>query len=200
MPTATPTAVPTATPTAAPTTNKPVSSLPCSNVICLVGQSCDPVDEICKPDDQLVPCIAVIDEDSSFGTPNQATLWYSFRTLYPSRPFCLLVPSTGNNIMVPLDFKSDPNARVIYNVVWDNGAAGAAMDWYTMCGLNAYSGTGTVNWVGLFIDNSGSMTESQVVASRDLLYAKLALISISVQKVVNGNENWILPFMMTLVP
>jgi hypothetical protein len=102
--------------------------------------------------------------------------------------------------VVPSAFVSDPNARVIYNVVRDYGAAGAAMDWYTMCGLNAYNGTGTVNWVGLFIDNSGSMTESEVAASRDLLYAKLASINVTVQKVVNGNENWILPFMTTLVP
>jgi hypothetical protein len=99
-------------------------------------------------------------------------------------------------MQVPSAFLTDLNARVIYNVVRDNGVVGDAMDWYTMCGLSAYY----VDWVGLFIDNSGSMSESNVAASRDLLYSTLASNNISVQKVVNSNENWILPFMTTLVP
>ncbi len=138
----------------------------------------------------------MIDEDESFGNPNQATLWSEFRTAYPFRPFCLLVPSDGSNMQVPSAFLTDLNARVIYNVVRDYGVVGAAMDWYTMCGLSAYY----VDWVGLFIDDSGSMIESNVAASRDLLYSTLESNNISVQKVVNSNENWILPFMTTLVP
>ena len=196
----TPSQNPSEKPTESPS-EKPSSSVPCSTVICQPGESCDPSDEQCKPGDQLVLCIAVIDKDDSFGSPNQATLWSSFRAMYPFRPFCLLVPVGGYTIVnVPSAFLADSNARVIYKVVRDNGNTGAAMDWYMMCGLNAYNGTGTVDWVGLFIDDYGSMRESQVAASRDLLYAKLASISISVQKVFNGNENWILPFMTMLVP
>ena len=41
------------------------------SVHCPYKMSCDPADGVCKKDDELVPCVAVIDEDSSFGLPNQ---------------------------------------------------------------------------------------------------------------------------------
>ena len=142
----------------------------------------------------------MIDEDSNIS--NEADLWSTFRQLYPSRPFCLLIPTPNANGQLdpPGNFKTDPNARYFTNVVRDNGSAQLASDWYTMCGLDIYAGTNTVKWVGLFIDNSGSMTEPEVRASRDLLVNKLNAIGVQIKTVVNGNENWITPFTTTLAP
>eukprot|EP00977_Amphora_coffeiformis_P027340 scaffold34604_cov164-Amphora_coffeaeformis.AAC.8 len=166
---------------------------------CISGHSCDPSDGLCKPDDILVPCVAVIDEDSSFGSPGQATLWSDFRTKYPARPFCLLVPNPEGSVSVPQNFLDDGLTFVHYNVIRDGGEAAQALDWESMCGLNFYS-SANVGWVGVFIDDSGSMKEAQVAASRDLFYKNIEAKGIQVKQVVNGNENWILPFLTTLVP
>jgi len=169
--------------------------------ICSPGYSCDPSDGDCKPDDVLVPCVAVIDEDDGFGSPNQVELWNQFRSRFPARPFCLLVPSssTSNTVTPPDSFLTDDLTIVHYDVVRDNDDVSLAMDWVSMCGLNLYTNT-NVQWVGLFIDDSGSMRESNVAASRDEFYTRLEQQGIEVKKVVNPNENWILPFLETLVP
>ncbi len=191
-----PTLKPSSSPTSKPTSTPNL----CAGIICQANFSCDPKDGACKSDNQLVPCIAVIDEDSNIS--NEAALWTTFRQLYPSRPFCLLIPTPNANGQLdpPANFRADPNVKFFFNVVRDNGNAQSAMDWYTMCGLDIYAGTNTVKWVGLFIDNSGSMTESQVAASRDLLANKLTAIGVQIKKVVNGNEDWITPFTTTLAP
>ncbi len=52
----------------------------------------------CKSNDQLIPCVAVIDEDGAFSFPDQAAWWTEFRTQYPSMIFCLLIPNPEGNI------------------------------------------------------------------------------------------------------
>lgn len=173
----------------------------CSNtpIACYPGFSCDPSDGKCKPDDILIPCIAVIDEDSSFGTPNQGDRWNEFRSTYQARPFCLLVPNPEGSVKTPEAFLSDGLAVVHFDVTKDDGDIAKSMDWMSMCGLNHYAAA-NVGWIGLFIDNSGSMYESEVRASRDRFYADLEIRGIQVKKVVNPNENWLLPFLTTLAP
>lgn len=169
-------------------------------VSCSPGLSCDPMDGLCKSDDQLIPCVAVIDEDDNF-YGRQTAKWNEFRTLYPNRPFCLLVPNPEGDIGVPAEFLSDPNTMVQYDIVRDFGDVSQVEDWVRLCGLDKYAGTNNkVGWVGLFIDDSGSMWEYEVAASRDLFYESLASAGIQVKKVVNGDENWIEPFLTTLVP
>ena len=124
-------------------------------------------------------------------------MWANFRETYPSRPFCLLVTGPEAKIRIPDDFRSDSLARYTDQVVRDNGNASIADDWLTLCGLENYTSV-NVDWVGVFIDDSGSMREAQVAASRDLFYGALKALGIQVRNVVNGQENWILPFMTTL--
>lgn len=173
----------------------------CSNtpVTCYEGYSCDRSTGHCRPNDDVVPCVAVIDEDSSFGIPDQATLWSQFRATYPSRPFCLLVPGDGTDMNVPQNFLDDSLAAVQYNIIRDNGDSAQAEDWYKMCAIDLYTSSNTAS-VGLFVDNSGSLTFPEVQASYNLFQSNVQKAGIVVQEVVNSDENWILPFLTTLVP
>ena len=180
-------------------TNKPKQ---CSNP----KKSCDLGDGKCKNDDDLVPCVAVIDEDTGFEDygDDRDEMWAEFRRLYPRRPFCLLIPEpgplTGDDIVtLPVNFESDPLVVIQRDIPRDNGDETMASDWVAKCGLDRYT-SANVPWVGLFIDNSSSMYEYQVAASRDLFINKLNAKNIQYKKVVNEEENWIEPFMTTLVP
>jgi hypothetical protein len=51
----------------------------------------------CVEDEELVPCISVIDEDDNYRPGNDADDWNTFRTDWPLRPFCLLEPFPGQN-------------------------------------------------------------------------------------------------------
>jgi hypothetical protein len=173
----------------------------CTNtkVTCPGGFSCDPLSGNCKNDDKLIPCVAVIDEDSSFGTPNQAAQWTEVRTQYPSRPFCLLVPNPIGKVGIPSNFLADDLTIVEYNIVRDFGDQAIAEDWAVKCGLNFYA-SNQVGYVGLFVDDSGSLEKSEVIASYDKFIAFMATQTIEIKKVVNTEENWILSFLTTLVP
>lgn len=73
----------------------------------------------------------------------------------------------------------------------DEGISNQASDWYTICGLdNLPNGSK----VALFIDNSGSMTEATVAASKALLLSKLAERNMDVIVVTNPSEDWVTPF------
>jgi hypothetical protein len=174
--------------------------------VCGPGQSCDPLDGDCKDYDDLVPCVSVIDEDSSFTRfpPNkdQAELWDDFKAAYPSRPFCLLVIEEGSGGTVkplPLNFTSDPYVTYKFNVTRDGGNASLAENWVDLCGLGSYT-KANVQFIGMFIDDSGSMTVSDVQASTSLFLSNLSAKGIDVTPVNNTHENWIYPFMTELVP
>ena len=174
--------------------------------VCDPGQSCDPLDGDCKDYDDLVPCVPVIDEDSSFTyyppKKDQAELWDDFKAAYPSRPFCLLVIEEGADGTVkplPLNFTSDPYVTYKFNVTRDGGNAALAENWVDFCGLGSYT-KANVQFIGMFIDNSGSMTVSDVQASTSLFLSNLSAKGIEVKPVNNAHENWIYPFMTELVP
>jgi hypothetical protein len=173
------------------------------SVSCTSGFSCDPFTGLCKKNDELIPCVAVIDEDDNFGG-NQQQLWNQFRTKYPSRPFCLLIPNANsfpinNTISMPPNFINDTLVTIKNGLIRDNGNVSLAYDWRTMCGLNSYT-SANVPWVGLFVDDSGSMTRAEVIASINKFQQDMNKSNIQIKEVVNGNENWILPFLTTLVP
>ena len=168
-------------------------------VSCPKGLACDSADGQCKGYDELVPCVAVIDEDESFGYPNQTDMWSEFRAAYPSRPFCLLVPGPEGYVQIPDAFKSDPNALVLYDIPRDYGQTTLRSDWVDLCDLGGYTPT-TVPWVAVFVDDSGSLMKYEVNASYNLLVSELQNQGIGVKDVVNADENWILPFLTTLAP
>lgn len=77
----------------------------------------------------------------------------------------------------------------------DNGDPNVASDWYTICSLeNVPEGSK----IALFIDTSGSMTQSTIQASYDLLLSKLSEKNISIISVTNSQEDWITPFLVDL--
>lgn len=137
-------------------------------------------------------CIAVIDESS----PDATTIsnsWTSFRTNWPQRPFYLLQPGgpAQGSLKQPASFTADPIAYGPITVNRDNGVAGQASDWYTICNIDKLpNGSNFALW----IDNSGSMTNATVQASINLLNSKIAPRSITYTLMTDGGENWVTPF------
>ena len=77
----------------------------------------------------------------------------------------------------------------------DNGNSALASDWYTICGIDKLP---EGSKIALFIDTSGSMTQSTIQASYNLLVSKLSEKNISIITVTNPNEDWITPFLTDL--
>ncbi|MFZ9315644.1 MAG: hypothetical protein ACO236_00005, partial [Candidatus Nanopelagicaceae bacterium] len=73
----------------------------------------------------------------------------------------------------------------------DNGDPNKITDWFEVCKLgNQLPGT----LVGLFVDRSGSMTQTTIQASYDYFYQRCTAAGLRVTEVQNGNEDWITPF------
>jgi len=143
----------------------------------------------------FLTCISVIDE-VSVANFQITSSWESFRTQYANRSFCLLdVPSTLSNDIIfrPPSFYTDP--LTTYSVVnRDNGNINLSSDWFDICGLDDLKAKG-ITRVALFIDNSGSMTTSNVQASFNLFQQRLVEEGITfVDGIYNNNEQWIEPF------
>jgi len=156
---------------------------------------------------EKIVCVSVIDE--AVGEPGMVTPdllesnWTSFRANYPDRPFCLLHPTGGrpiDDLHIPSDFYPPyDNLTTWADVTRDHGNPELADDWFVICGLEGLRATG-VTAVGLFVDNSGSMTEAHVQASIDKFLASLAPAGLVLKDAIyNGHENWILPHNMDYV-
>lgn len=81
----------------------------------------------------------------------------------------------------------------------DNGNVAAASDWFSTCQLDRLSPS-SVPFVGLFIDTSGSMNLGTVRASYDRFLTALSSANLTYAQVFNGAEQWVTPFITTLVP
>jgi hypothetical protein len=152
-------------------------------------------------EDQLLPtsntitCIAVIDEASPSATTIRSS-WLSFRSSYPNRPFYLLQPSgyTKDRLRIPSEFNRD-NLAFYSPVNRDRGSSSQASDWYSICNIDQLpDGSNFALW----IDNSGSMTTSQVRASLNLLDSKIAPRNITYTLLTNRTETWPSPFIRSL--
>lgn len=162
-----------------------------------MGKRCDPVDGSCRTIERLTPCIAIIDESDNYSDEEIDTMWANFRTLYPLRQFCLLQPqNTGYRLHLPDGFVSDTRATWA-QVNRDNGDPTQASDWFTACGLGILANSG-IDFVGLFIDESGSMTSYTVSASLAKFEADLTAASLTYCEVYDSTEDWITPFSTTL--
>jgi len=115
--------------------------------------------------------VSVIDEDSSFGSPN--TKWNNFRSSYPNRCFHLLGPGTNvgsNNLKTAqLSYNGVSWANEVtagtafrYQVNRDNGNTGNRSDWWDLIGADVLPSGAKI---ALCVDNSGSMTIATVQAS-----------------------------------
>jgi hypothetical protein len=144
----------------------------------------------------LMPCIAVIDEDDNH-IHNNTQNWMEFRAIYPDRPFCLLIVEGNKGIEVPSVALSDPKFKA-FNVTADKGT-GPADDWFDLCGLSkTYSSN--VQFVGLFVDGSGSMSKGDVKNSYNQFLANTTAANLTVCEVYNKAEDWIDPFIIDLTP
>jgi hypothetical protein len=150
----------------------------------------------CKDDTMLVPCVAVIDEDD---TDNNDVDWLEFRANYPDRPFCLLIPFDAgyNGVGIPSAASSDPKFQV-HNVTRDEGQL-PADDWFNLCGLGKLT-LSSVRFVGLFVDESGSMDKRTVANSYSKFLADIEAANLKTCEVHNGQEDWITPFITTITP
>lgn len=166
-----------------------------TSVACGVNEACNLRNGACVNASAVRPCIAVIDE-SSIADSAINTRWNTFRTNWPDRPFCLLQPLNPNPSLQKLflptspDFISDPlNTFMIVNR--DNGDESLEEDWLRICG---YTNLRSVEFIGLFVDTSGSMPRGTVQASMDKLDRELAAVGLTYCTVPNPAEDWISPF------
>jgi hypothetical protein len=145
----------------------------------------------------LVPCISVIDEADDYN--NSVADWNEFRSTYPNRPFCLLVPSDLEyyEIKIPDAALNDPNFRV-HNVTRDK-ATTAPDDWFELYGLKDL-GAANVQSLGLFIDVSGSLGKWHIQNSYNKFLEDAASANLTICEVFNEDEDWISPFLTTLTP
>jgi hypothetical protein len=149
----------------------------------------------CKDDTMLVPCVAIIDEDDN---DNNDVDWLEFRANYPDRPFCLLIPYDGHNgVGIPSAASSDPKFQV-HNVTRDEGNL-PADNWFNLCGLGKLT-LSNVQFVGLFVDESGSMDKRTVANSYSKFLADIEAANLKTCEVHDGREDWITPFITTITP
>lgn len=140
----------------------------------------------------------------TFSDADITATWNSFRSTYPSRPFCLLQPqhpnTNYNRLYQPPGFVAELGTKTTFAIVnRDDVSRYPASDWYTICNLAAIAGPFTsIKFVGVFIDDSGSMTTSTVAQSKYLFETRVAAAGLSIQTVVNIQEDWITPFLTTL--
>jgi len=171
-------------------------------VACEIGQKCDPFSGRCQDIENLVPCVAVIDEWNNRAYNNE---WATFRERFPQRPFCLLVPRSSvqrRPTGFDLDTVNNPDGidRTVSSTVnRDNGNSASASDWLSICGLDSLTPE-NVNFVGLFVDDSGSMRVATVRASLDVFESEMADRGVEIRRVVNSAERWIDPFLTDLAP
>jgi hypothetical protein len=109
----------------------------------------------CKKNEELVPCVAVIDEDDDFNDPsygtNRAAAWLNFRTAWKDRPFCLLTPSYGSSsgVQVPAEALADPNFKTQLVTRYPVDSTNTS-DWFSICGLGSL-GSPRVPFIGEFL-------------------------------------------------
>lgn len=81
----------------------------------------------------------------------------------------------------------------------DGGNTALESDYFNLCNLDRFVG-GAVDFVGVFVDESGSMNRNTVAASLAKFEADLQAAGLSVSSVFNGAEDWITPFTTSLAP
>jgi hypothetical protein len=153
----------------------------------------------CKKDDMFVPLISVIDEADGYDTATAD--WIEFRTKYPDRPFCLLIPnSLWGEVNIPPEAFDDPKFTSWFKITRDEGT-GTPHNWFNLCKskLEGFNST-NIKSIGLFVDQSGSMTKHNVQNSYNKLLQDAEDANITVCEVFNWDENWITPFNTELIP
>ena len=151
-------------------------------------------------------CIAVIDESNSGDNAPSIAEYNAFRETFPNRKHYLLQPvSAGvadtSQLMVSAlesiyvsgfgtDTSLNGNEIKVHPVNRDAGVAANASDWFDIVGIQ----TGTITKLALFVDVSGSMTLSTVLASYNKFIGTCTAAGITVRQESNSVEDWLEPF------
>ena len=101
-----------------------------------------------------------------------------------------------------LDTVNNPDGidrTIIEPVAFDNGNPALASSWMSLCNLGSIT-SAEIEFVGLFVDDSGSMNVHDVQAALDNFEAAMASKGIQIRRVYNGIERWIDPFLGPLAP
>ncbi len=119
--------------------------------------------------------------------------------MYPNRPFCLLVPDPQflSSTAPPAEYENDGlSPDGIDRTICPQGSktAGLASDYFEICNRRRFTGDANVDFVGVFIDESGSMTRSTVKASLAKFEEDLASFGLAISSLFNGREDWITAF------
>ena len=141
------------------------------------------------------PCMSVIDENDNGNVDNQ---WIGFTSAHPARQF--------NLMKVPNDFAGlgTPSSNLpgvteyfkMYNVNRDNGLTTSRSDWFELAGFESIANSGAL--ISLWIDTSGSMDMSSVMASYNLFIERCNSAGISVETTTGYGENYIGAFVNEL--
>jgi hypothetical protein len=148
--------------------------------------------------DQLVTCVSVIDENDR---KDVDAPYEELRERYPNRSFCLLQPddvwgSRSGDLSIPLEFFNS-TLNIFSNVTRDNEDSTNASDWYAICNLEQGRLQGITNVV-LFVDNSGSMTNSTVQNALSRFVTRVNERGMTVVNAVyNDGEDYIDPCLLT---
>jgi hypothetical protein len=119
---------------------------------------------------------------------------------------CLIDFGICSHIYSPTGFLNDTVGnvdgvdRTIYEWVnRDGGDTDLVSDWFNLCGLSRFT-PASIEFIGLFVDTSGSMALDTVRASYDKFLVDLANAGLAFVPVFNGFERWVDPFLTELVP
>lgn len=151
-------------------------------------------------------CIAVIDESNNGDNAPSIAEYNTFRETFPNRKHFLLQPvSSGaantSALMISAlesiyisgfgtDTSLNGNEIKVHPVNRDQGIAENASDWFDIVGIQ----TGSITKLALFVDVSGSMTLSTVLASYNKFIGTCTAAGITVRQESNQQEDWIEPF------
>lgn len=136
--------------------------------------------------------ISVIDEDDgglSFGTlEDRDNLWAEYRELFPNNKFVLLAVDPGG-VSTPAGFGNSPY-DYRFNVERNFSAPGT--NWYNLLVSNGINFN--TNKIHLIVDNSGSMTASDVQYDLDQFVSLVSdrLVPTNTWQNMLPYENWIL--------
>ena len=152
---------------------------------------------------QVVPCLALIDENDGQTQADLDTDWTNFRNAWPDRPFHLLHVKNGagtgwGTLTTPTGAVQGTD-YYYYQIERDPATPltsySGSYDWFTLTGLNTLPSGATV---ALFIDDSGSMNVADVQDQLDEFEADCTAANITIIRLYNTSEQYVEPFITTL--
>lgn len=156
--------------------------------------------------DKIVPCVAVIDQDrdSALYSSDNEEEWQEFRSNYPERPFCLLMPNRSDSYSVPIRVDALNNKEFrLHTANWTSDDDPHDVDdWFSLCDLDQYGQD--MKFIGLYIDGKdyglAGMHKKGVKKSYNKFVSHAAAAGIKICEEYDDAKDWIKPFVGSLSP